>query len=66
MIQSIENKFSAVKYLKFVGINNYDSDIQVIENKTVDLSTLSKEDRIQYVPEYLTIRLDDIILEIIA
>lgn len=66
MIQSIENKFSAVKYLKFVGINEYDSDVQVIENKTVDLTTLSKEDRIRYVPEYLTIRLEDIILEIIV
>ncbi len=65
LIQGIENDFPDVKYLKFVQINDYDSSVQVIENFTTELDNLSKEDRINYVPEYLTISLDDVIIEII-
>lgn len=66
LIQAIENNFPDVKYLKFVRINNYDSSVQVIENKNSDLNLLSKEERRDYVPEYLTISLDDILIEIIG
>lgn len=65
LIQELENTFAEIKYLKFVRINNYDSSIQVIDNKTTDLSLLSKEDRMYYVPEYLNIGLDDINVEIL-
>jgi hypothetical protein len=65
LIQAIENQFPEVKYLKFVRINNYDSSVQVIENKKSDLNLLTKEERRDYVPEYLTIGIDDVIIDII-
>lgn len=65
LIQSLENDFPDLSYMKFVGINEYDSSEQVIENKTTNLDLLTKEDRIDYVPEYLTISTDDIFIEII-
>ena len=61
----IENNFSTVEYIKFSGINNYDSSIQVIENKTPDITLLSITDKKNYVPEYLTISLDDIIIALL-
>lgn len=65
LIREIENNFDSVSYLKFVSFNNYSSAIQVIENTTVDLASLSIEDRKHYVPEYLTLSLDDVNIELI-
>lgn len=65
LIQSLENDFPNLSYMKFVQINNHGTDVQVIENVTSDLSLLTKEDRMNYVPEYLTISLEDIIIDII-
>ena len=65
LIGEIRNNFKDVEYLQFININAYDSSIQVIQNIGVDLNTLSKLDRRNYVPEYLTIGLDDINIEII-
>lgn len=64
LIKELENNFSSIEYLKFTGINSYPTDIQAIINTTTDLDTLTKEDRITYVPEYLTLHLDDINIEI--
>lgn len=65
LIQELENTFSGIRYLKFVSINGYDNDYQSIENVAVDLTTIKKEDRIVFVPEYLNIELDDIIIELL-
>lgn len=65
LIQAIENTFPSVNYLKFKSINEYPSDIQVIENNIVDLTTLDKQTRIHYVPEYLTIESENIVIDII-
>ena len=65
LIQSLENDFEEIKYMKWVRFNEYDPSYQVIENKTTDLSTLNKDDRLNYTPEYLTISYDDINIEII-
>lgn len=65
LIQSLENDFPNLSYMKFVKINEYNSSEQVIENKTIDQNALTKEERINYVPEYLTITLDDIVIDII-
>lgn len=57
----IENRFSDVKYCKFMGLNDFEPEIQIIEDNTIsDLSVLSKEDRLVYIPEYLTIEISDI------
>lgn len=65
LIKAIENNFSDIKYLNFIKINDYDSTIQSIENNTVDINLLTKEERINYIPEYLTISDEDIIIELI-
>lgn len=65
MIQSLKNDFNNINYLKFACINNYDSSVQVIENKSTDLSTLTKDERRNYVPEFLTMSEDDILIDII-
>jgi len=63
LIQALENKFADLSYMKFISINDYDSSIQVIDNRTVNLDLLTKEERINYVPEYLTIGTSDIIID---
>lgn len=65
LIQELENTFSGIRYLKFVSLNGYDNDCQSIENTAVDVTTLKKEDRITFVPEYLNIELEDIIIELL-
>jgi hypothetical protein len=65
LIKQIEIKFTGVKYMKFKGINQYKENVQVIESRTIDLHKLSKPERMNFVPEYLSIQLDNIIIDII-
>lgn len=65
LIQDLENTFSGIRYLKFVSLNGYDNDYQSIENTAVDVTTLKKEERITFVPEYLNIELEDIIIDLL-
>lgn len=65
LTQAIENSFPDVKYLKFAGINQYDTSVQAIENRGLNITLLTKEERKDYVPEYLTIGLADIVIDII-
>lgn len=65
LIQELENTFPGIRYLKFVSLNGYDNDYQSIENTAVDVTTLNKNQRILFVPEYLNIELDDIIIDLL-
>lgn len=68
LIKSLENEFTNIKYIKFGGIQGiqlYGLQTQAIENLTTDLSTLSVDARRHYVPEYLTIDIDDVVVTII-
>lgn len=65
LIQQLQNNFRDIKYLKFICINKYPSSIQVIENKATNVNSLSGLHKQQYVPEYLTLREEDIKIEII-
>ena len=65
LITSVETNFSTVEYMRFGNLNDYDSSVQIIENRTPDITSLSKIDRQNYVPEYLTISLDDIIIDLL-
>lgn len=60
MMRTIENNFAYVHHIKFIGINHYDPKYQTVKNVTVDLNTLTKEERIRYVPEILVANLDNI------
>ena len=46
-------------------MNGYDTFVQCIENERVDLTKLTKQERIEYVPEFLNIELEDITIELI-
>ena len=65
LTQQLENTFPNIRYLKFESINGYDNDIQSIENTAIDVTMLSKEDKIRFVPEYLNIELEDIIIDLL-
>ena len=65
LIQQLENTFSGIRYLKFESMNGYENDYQSIENTAVDVTTLEKADRIIFVPEYLNIELEDIIIDLL-
>ena len=66
LISSIESEFSSIRYVKFIGINKYDASVQIIENNTKDFKTMSKDERINYVPEYITMSIDDVNIEFIT
>lgn len=65
LIQQLENIFPQIRYIKFESINGYPTDIQNIENDAIDLNTLTKEQRIEFIPEYLNIELDDIVIDLL-
>ena len=65
LIQQLENTFSSIKYIKFESINGYENDVQSIENMAIDVTMLSKEDKLKFVPEYLNIELEDIIIDLL-
>jgi hypothetical protein len=65
LIQQLENTFPNIRYLKFESLNGYDNDVQSIENTAVDVTMLSKEDKIKFIPEYLNIELEDIIIDLL-
>lgn len=65
LIQELENTFPQIRYIKFISLNGYDTMVQSIENATLNIDSLDKLQRIQYVPEYLNIELDDIIIDIL-
>ena len=76
IIKAIENKFDAVKYIKFgrkmndkyigfVGVQKYGIETQSIENNSINLDSLDFRARREYVPEYLNIHLNNIDIELI-
>lgn len=62
LIRKIENKFDFVDHLRFRNINTYDTTYQTTRNFTTDLNTLTVEQRRWYVPEFLVIDYDNIVL----
>ena len=60
LVRSLESDFAYIHHVKFIGINDYSPKYQTIENRAIDLTTLSKEDRLVYVPEVLVVNLEDI------
>lgn len=71
LITELETKFSAIKYIKFdtiIGVPHKDGDLttsQTVENVTVETDKLSPAELRAYVPEYLTIDVDDVGITII-
>lgn len=68
LIRALENEFDTIRYIKFAGINgiqNYGLETQAIENDAVSIDDLTYAERRNFVPEYLTIDLDDIDITIL-
>lgn len=65
LIKTLENTFPTINFLIFNQINDYDSSVQILKNKTTDINLMTKEERISYIPEYLTISDEDIIIDLI-
>ena len=64
LIREIETNFASIHHLKFLGINDYDTDYQTISLRMTDLNELTKEERREYVPEMLVVDKDNIMLSI--
>ena len=58
LIQSLENEFDDIKYIKFISINGYNTFVQCVENSKVDIESLDKDERIAFIPEFLNIDID--------
>lgn len=68
LIKELETHFTSIKYIKFGGIESierYSLLTQVIENRTTDINDLDMASRRDYVPEYLTIDLNDVHITLI-
>lgn len=65
LIQSLENKFPEINYLKFIKLNDYDPLVQTIESNIDNIKNMTREEIREYVPEYLSIRSEDIHIEFI-
>lgn len=66
LIRQIESNFATIHHLRFLGINDYNTDYQTISIKETDLNNLSKKERRNYVPEMLVVDRDDIKLSIVS
>lgn len=64
LIQSLENEFDDIKYIKFISINGYNTFVQCVENSKSDIDSLSKDDRIAYIPEFLNIDIHNITIDL--
>ena len=62
LMRKIETNFAYVDHIRFIRINNYDTTYQAIRSFTDDLNLLSVEQRRKYVPEFLNIDKENIIL----
>ena len=62
LMRKIEMNFAYVDHIRFIRINNYDTTYQAIRTFTEDLNLLTVEQRRTYVPEFLIIDKENIIL----
>jgi len=60
LITNIERNIPNIKYIRFLGFNNYDSSKQSIFVKFKDISELQQDKLIPYVPEILRVDKDSI------
>ena len=66
LIRQLEVNFPDIVYNKFVKINDYDSSVQVVWNKTEEFDSLTKDEKKVFIPEFLNIGIDDISITILG
>ena len=62
LMRKIEINFAAVDHIRFININNYPTTYQSVKVLVEDVNDLTKRERMIYVPEMLTVDLDNIII----
>lgn len=63
LMRKMEIRFEYISHIRFVRINDYDPDVQTVRNEYVDLEEIpDKETRRLYIPEILTIDIDNIVI----
>lgn len=62
LMRKIELNFASVDHIRFLGINNYPTNYQSVKVLVEDINELEKADRMVYVPEMLTIDLENILI----
>jgi hypothetical protein len=62
LMRKIESNFAYVDHMKFNSINGQGSDYQAVKNRTVDIKSMTVEERRNYVPEFLVVNTSDIII----
>ena len=60
LMREIETNYSYVDHIRFVKINNYDTDVQSLVLVFPTLEDMDKDTRRSYVPELITCDLNDI------
>ena len=62
LMRKIEANFASVDHIRFLNINNYSTKYQSVKVLVDDINDLPKAERLIYVPEILTVDLDNIII----
>lgn len=62
LMRKIEANFASVDHIRFLNINNYSTKYQSVKVLVDDINDLPKSERLIYVPEILTVDLDNIII----
>ena len=55
LMRELEINLNNIEFIKFEGINNYDTQTQSIESKNIDIGTIGYDAFKTFVPEYLNI-----------
>lgn len=67
IIKDVQTKYASESiYIKFVAINDYPSSVQIIENRIEEDMQNDPTNPLWYVPEYLSIRPEDIRIDILT
>jgi hypothetical protein len=61
-MRKIESNFAYVDHIRFKNINHYDANYQAVKTYTTDLTELTVSERREYVPEFLVIETEDIVI----
>ena len=62
LMRKIEINFACVDHIRFININNYPTKYQSVKVLVEDVNDLTKRERMVYVPEMLTVDLDNIVI----
>lgn len=60
LLTTLQKNIPEINFIKFLQINNYGPSVQILKNYNVDVQTMSKIEIQNFVPEYVTLRKENI------